>query len=90
MMRDYEVVILDVRRLDEFQTGHIENAILLPVNDIQRRALTVIGDTNAIVLVYCRSGVRSVDASQQLVGLGFVNVFDFGGIQSWPGPIIIP
>ena len=90
IMRDYDVIILDVRTPDEFRSGHIENAVLLPLDELQDRALDVIGDTDTIVLIYCRSGRRSADAAWLLNSLGFVNVYDFGGILDWPGNIVIP
>ncbi len=42
------------------------------------------GDTDAVILVYCRSGVRSEAASKALIELGYSNVYDFGGIIDWP------
>ena len=85
MMDTQEVVILDVREQDEFDAGHIPNAVLLPVGTINEdTAAAVIDDLNAVVLVYCRSGNRSKTASQALADLGYTNVYEFGGINSWP------
>ena len=56
-----EVVIVDVRRPDEFVTGHIPGAINVPLADIQDGNIPpCLADKNAVYLIYCRSGVRSV------------------------------
>jgi len=85
-----DVVILDVRRPDEFNEGHIRNAVLLPVDEISDRATEVIEDKNQVILVYCRSGVRSLRAAAALIELGFVNVYEFGGIIDWAGEVVVP
>lgn len=85
MMDTQEVVILDVREQDEFDAGHIPSAVLLPVGTItEDTAAAVIDDLDTVVLVYCRSGNRSKTASQALADLGYTNVYEFGGINSWP------
>lgn len=45
-------------------------------------------DLNQIVLVYCRSGRRSKEASQKLADIGYTNVYEFGGINTWTGEIV--
>ena len=78
-------MILDVREQDEFDAGHIPGAVLLPVGTItEDTAAAVIDDLDTVVLVYCRSGNRSKTASQALADLGYTNVYEFGGINSWP------
>ena len=85
MMDTQEVVILDVREQDEFDAGHIPGAVLLPVGTItEDTAAAVIDDLDTVVLVYCRSGNRSKTASQALADLGYTNVYEFGGINTWP------
>lgn len=85
MMDTQEVVILYVREQDEFDAGHIPGAVLLPVGTItEDTAAAVIDDLDTVVLVYCRSGNRSKTASQALADLGYTNVYEFGGINSWP------
>lgn len=85
MMDEQTVVILDVRELDEYESGHIPGAVLLPVGTItEMTAASVISQKDSTVLVYCRSGNRSVKASQMLVELGYTSVYEFGGINSWP------
>lgn len=83
-----DVIILDVRTQEEYKTGHIENAVLLPLNDISSKAEDLLQDKDAKILVYCRSGNRSATASKQLIKMGYTNVYDFGGIISWPYEIV--
>jgi rhodanese-related sulfurtransferase len=83
-----DVLILDVRTKEEFNEGHIENSILLPVNDISTKAEEILTDKDAKILVYCRSGNRSATASELLIKMGYTNVYDFGGIISWPYEIV--
>ncbi len=73
-------IILDVRRQDEFDAGHIPNALLLPNEEILERAESVLTDKTQLILVYCRSGNRSKQAAQKLADLGYTNVKEFGGI----------
>jgi len=85
MMDTQEVVILDVREQHEYDSGHIPEAVLLPVGTItEDTAASVIDDLDTTVLVYCRSGNRSKTASQALADLGYTNVYEFGGINDWP------
>ena len=85
MMDTQEVVILDVREQYEFDAGHIPGAVLLPVGTItEDTAAAVIDDLDTVVLVYCRSGNRSKTASQALADIGYTNVYEFGGINTWP------
>ena len=80
-----DVVILDVREQDEFDSGHIPGAVLLPVGSItEDSAAAVIPETDTTVLVYCRSGNRSKTASDALVKLGYTQIYEFGGINTWP------
>lgn len=85
MIDAQEVVILDVREQDEYDSGHIPGAVLLPVGTItEDTAAAVIDELGTVVLVYCRSGNRSKTASQALADLGYTNVYEFGGINDWP------
>lgn len=83
MEEDEDVIILDVRTLEEYESGHIKDAILIPYDEVKEMARSVIPDRNSLVLVYCRSGSRSKIASQTLVKMGYTNVREFGGISSW-------
>lgn len=89
MMDDDDTIILiDVRTLEEYNSGHITNSILLPVDNINTLAASVIPDKNAIYIVYCRSGNRSATAVTYLHDLGYVNLYDMGGIINWPYDIV--
>ena len=85
MMDTQNVIILDVREQSEFDAGHIPGAVLLPVGTITKdTAAAVIPEPDSVVLVYCRSGNRSKTASSALAELGYCNVYEFGGINTWP------
>ena len=85
MMDTQEVIILDVREQDEYDSGHIPGAVLLPVGSIDEDTATeVIPEKDSTVLVYCRSGNRSKTASSALAELGYTNIYEFGGINTWP------
>ncbi len=81
-------IIIDARTIEEFNEGHIENAILIPEYEIGERAEKELPDKNQLILVYCRSGRRSKIASQALVDLGYTNVKEFGGIIDWEYEIV--
>ena len=79
-----DYVILDVRTQEEFDAGHIPGAVLIPNTEIADRAEQELPDKDQLLLVYCRSGNRSKQASQILVELGYTNIREFGGINDWP------
>lgn len=82
-----DALILDVRTAAEYESGHIPNAINLSNEDIQAGKVDSLKDKSQLIMVYCRSGNRSRQAAQKLAELGYTNVVDFGGIQSWQGDI---
>ncbi len=77
-------LIIDVRRSDEYESGHIPNAINIPNEVIAEEAEDKLKDKDQLLLIYCRSGRRSKEAAQKLVDLGYTNVYEFGGILDWP------
>ena len=81
-------IILDVRTRQEYDAGHIPGAILLPDHAVEAQAAYVLPDKNALILVYCKGGARSQGAAKLLVSMGYTNVCDFGGIDSWPYEIV--
>lgn len=90
MIDNQEVIILDVREQDEYDSGHIPGAVLLPVGTIDEdTAAAVIPEKDTSVLIYCRSGNRSKTASSTLADLGYTNIYEFGGINTWPYEIEI-
>lgn len=88
MDSDDSIVILDVRSQEEYDEGHIENAILIPHDEISDRAEDELPDKNQTILVYCRSGNRSKVASKALAGLGYTDIREFGGINTWEYEIV--
>ena len=77
-------IILDVRTQEEFDACHIPGAVLIPNTEIAQRAELELPDKNQMLLIYCRSGNRSKQASEILVQLGYTNIKEFGGIIDWP------
>ena len=88
MDHEEDYVILDVRTKSEYEASHIENAMLLPLDDIDEKATDVLPDKDQLLLVYCRSGVRSKEAALQLANLGYTNIKEFGGIIDWPYDVV--
>lgn len=84
MDTENDYVILDARTQAEYDEGHIPGAILIPYDTVATAAEDALPDKDQLILVYCRSGNRSKQASQTLVDLGYTNVVEFGGINSWP------
>ena len=76
-------IILDVRTIEEFNTGHIVDAINIPNEVIKEEAEAMLINKEQVILVYCRSGRRSKEAANKLVELGYTNVLEFGGIIDW-------
>jgi rhodanese-related sulfurtransferase len=83
-----EVIILDVRTEEEFKSGHIPNAILIPNESIGKTRPELLPDLEAEILIYCRSGNRSAQAAKKLIAMGYTKVYDFGGILDWPYEIV--
>lgn len=84
MIDEEEVTIVDVRRQDEYDNGHINDAILVPNESIKDTAPEDLPDKDATILVYCRTGIRAKEASGKLADLGYTNIYDIGGIVDWP------
>jgi len=88
MMASQEVVVVDVRTQEEYDGGHIENAVLVPNESIVSEMPEAPPDKEATLLVYCRSGRRSKDAAEKLLKLGYQSVYDFGGVIDWPYELV--
>ncbi len=76
-----------MRRADEFAAGHIPGAINVANESIGTAEIPELPDKDQLILVYCRSGRRSKEASQKLADLGYTNIVEIGGILDWPGEI---
>ena len=81
-------IILDVRTPEEFEEKHIPGAINVANETIGTDEIPELPDKDQLILVYCRSGNRSKQASEKLVALGYTNIVEFGGINDWPGEIV--
>lgn len=78
-------VVLDVRTAQEYQMGHIEGAVNIPLDQIDRAATELAGKK---LYVHCASGTRSRQAVAQLKAAGFADAQNIGGITSWRGPLV--
>ena len=87
MAEETNYIILDVRRADEYAEGHIPGAINVANEVIGTEEIPELPDKSQLILVYCRSGRRSKEASEKLVKLGYTNIVEFGGIQDYEGEI---
>ena len=81
-------ILLDVRTKEEYESGYIPGAINIPLSDINENVVSSLPDKSQMILVYCRSGNRSRQASDKLSKLGYTNIIEIGGINSWKGEII--
>lgn len=88
IIENEDVVIIDVRSKNEYNTGYIENAINIPVDSIQYKIGNIVPDKDKKILLYCRSGARAQEAAKKLASLGYSNVYSFGGIVDWPYEIV--
>ena len=88
MAKDDGHVIVDVRREDEYNAGHIPGAIRVTNEEIGDTMPEELPDLDQIILVYCRSGRRSKEASEKLAKIGYTNVYEFGGIIDWDGEVV--
>lgn len=84
MEENNQIILLDVRTKEEFDQGHIPNATLFPLLILESQITTHYPDKKQIFIIYCRSGVRSAEAVQIMLGLGYSNIYDLGGIIDWP------
>lgn len=79
-----DLVVLDVRTQSEYDSGHIYGAVLIPHTELETRIGELAGHENHEIIVYCRSGVRSVEASGILDSNGFTKVYNMaGGLLAW-------
>ena len=81
-------IILDVRTPEEFRERHIPNAINIPNETIGSEDIQELPDKDQLILVYCRSGNRSKQASGKLAKLGYTNIVEIGGINDWTGDTV--
>jgi phage shock protein E len=78
-----DFTLVDVRTSQEYVSGHIPGAILLPNEKIADTQPSLLPDLDAKIVVYCRSGRRSAEAAKKLAAMGYTHIYDLGGILSW-------
>ena len=83
-----DYMILAVRTSEEFADKHIPDAINIPNETIGTEDIPELPNKDQLILVYCRSGNRSKQASEKLAALGYTNIVEFGGINDWPGETV--
>ncbi|MBR2328303.1 MAG: rhodanese-like domain-containing protein [Clostridia bacterium] len=83
-----DYILLAVRTPEEFAEMHIPGAINIPNESIGTAEIPELPDKEQLILVYCRSGNRSKEASEKLANMGYSNVYEFGGIIDWPGETV--
>ena len=88
MQRGDGHIIVDVRRQDEYESGHIPGAVLIPNESISDTPPAELPDPAQVILIYCRTGNRSKQAAQKLADMGYSNIYEFGGITTWQGSIV--
>ena len=88
MKENTDYILLDVRTPEEFAELHIPGAINVPNETIGTEEISQLPNKEQLILVYCRSGNRSKEASEKLANLGYSNVYEFGGIIDWPGETV--
>ena len=88
MAKEEGYILLDVRTKGEYESGYIPGAINIPLSDIDEKIISFLPDKSQMILVYCRSGNRSREASDKLSKLGYSNVLEIGGINAWKGEIV--
>ena len=88
MEKEEGYILLDVRTKGEYEIGYIPGAKNIPLSDIDEKIISSLPDKSQMILVYCRSGNRSREASDKLSKLGYSNVLEIGGINAWKGEIV--
>lgn len=83
-----DFILLDVRTKEEFREGHIEGAINIPVQVLAYEAENELLEKDQVIVLYCRSGVRTLTAAEILKELDYTEVYDMGGILFWPYEVV--
>ena len=89
LMEANGAIVIDVRTKEEYDAGHIENAYLVPLDELnestiaQHKDLKLLKEKDTPVLLYCRSGRRSGIVMNAMAKAGFKNVMNMGGVITW-------
>jgi rhodanese-related sulfurtransferase len=90
-MNNENTVVIDVREHDEFNKGHIDNAINMPLSKIKDHTAKLDAYKNNQVLLVCQDGTRSSAAGKIITKAGLQNVFVItGGMSSWQEDYKLP
>ena len=84
LMEDRRATLVDTRSPGEYRRGTLPGAVSIPEAEVDRKAPLLLRDTAAPVLVFCRTGACSWRPAQRLAELGYTNIYEFGGIKTWP------
>jgi len=79
-----QIILLDVRTEAEHAEARIPGSMLIPLQVLADEAPQQLPDQDVPLLVYCRSGRRSLEAVEILLELGYTQVYDLGGMIDWP------
>lgn len=88
MEETQDYILLDVRTQPEYAQAHIPGAICVPNETIGSGDIPQLPRKDQLILVYCRSGNRSKQASGKLAAMGYANIVEFGGINAWRGETV--
>ncbi len=84
LKEDDTAVLLDVRRKEECDQGHIEGSLLVPLDDLKTNITAILPDKDVPIIIYCEHGTRSLLAIEILSDLGYTALYDLGGLDTWP------
>lgn len=77
-------IIVDVRSSQEYNEGHISEAINIPYYEIKKNVNNVLKNKNQEIVLYCQTGFRSKQAYKKLIKLEYKNVYNlYGGLDNW-------
>ncbi len=89
LANDSSIVLIDVRTVAEFEEGHIQGSINVPLDQLSQEITRVVSDKKTTVFLVCRSGNRSAQASDIMASLGYQSLVDIGSVFTWPDPLVI-
>jgi phage shock protein E len=86
LLQQKELLLIDVRQIEEWNQGHIKGATLVPLDTLPHKIKDVCVDTKHPIYLYCQRGRRSHQAALILLSLGYQNIHELeGGIETWIG-----
>lgn len=85
---DQNIILLDVRKPDEYEKKHIPNAVLLPIEELREGNFSALPDKEQKIIIYCWTGRRAEDAAEILTEAGYTKVYEMGGIVDWKGSVV--